>query len=144
VHEHRAQVAEQDAAGFGETVSLLHREVDADAEKRGEQRVRERPHDQAKRGGQQRLGQRFTVGDVENVFQPGETRADQARVDEAVGQRVELVATPAGHHEQQEQALSGLFCQRGAEHHGKRADRLRVADRVRVEHRFGVDLDDRG
>ena len=66
----------------------------------------------------------LTAADVENVLEPRETRRDQARVYQAVGQRVELVATPPGHHEHQKQALGRLFGQRCAEHDGHRADRF--------------------
>ena len=58
--------------------------------------------------------ERFAAGDVEDVLQPGEAGPDEARVDQAVGQRVELVAAPAGHHDQQEQALGRLLDRAGA------------------------------
>ena len=66
-------------------------------------------------------------GDVEDVLQPGEPPPDQPGVHQAVGQRIELVAAPAGHHEQEEQPLGRLFCHRRAEHDRDRADRLRRA-----------------
>ena len=105
-----------------EGVALLQREVHPDAEDRGEQRVRERPHDQPQRGGQQGIAERLAAGDVEDVLQPGEARRGEAGVHQAVGQRVELVAAAAGHHDQQEQALGGLFDQRRADGDGNRAD----------------------
>ena len=109
VHDHRPEVSEQDAAGLGDRVAVLEREVDADSEHRREERVCERAHDQPKGGGEQGVAQGFATGDVEDVLQPGETGADEARVHQAVGQRVELVASPAGHHEQQKRALGRLL-----------------------------------
>ena len=127
VHDHRADVAEQDVADLGERVAVLQREPHADAEHRGEQRMGERRHDQPHRRGQQRVADRLTAADVEDVLQPGEPGADQARVDQAVRQRVQLIAAPPGHHEQQEQPLGRLFGQRRAEHDGDRADRFGCA-----------------
>ena len=73
----------------------------------------------------------FATADVEDVLQPGETRTDEARVDQAVGQRVELVAAPAGHHEQQKQALGRLLDERRAD--GDARPRLPSPDLARCD-----------
>ena len=118
-------------------VSLLQCEIHPDGEHRGEKRVSERRHDQPHRSRQQRVSERLAASDVQDVLQPGETRADQARVHQAVRQRIELVASAAGHHEQQKQPLGRLFRQRCAESDGDGADRVRLAG---VDGGFGDDL----
>ena len=126
MHEHRTQVAERDPTGLGDAIALLQREVHTEAGHRREKRVRERAHDQPNRCGEQRIGHRLAVGDVEDVLQPGETHPDQAGVHQAVGQRVELVAAPTGQHKQQKQAFRGFLGQRRSQHDGNWADRLRI------------------
>ena len=109
VHEHGAGITEQDAARLGDEAPALQREVHADRRHRREQRVGEGTHDQPQPCGDERPTERFAAADVADVLQPREARRGDARVDEAVRQRVELVAAPAGHHDQQKGALGGLF-----------------------------------
>ena len=80
----------------------------------------ERAHHQAQRGGHQGPAQSLAAGDIEDVLDPGKPRRGDARVDQAVGQRVQLVAPPTGQHDQQEQPLGRFLDQRRTDREGPR------------------------
>ena len=136
VHDDGAEVAQQHAPQPGRQAALLQGEVHPDPGHRGEQRMGERPDHQPHARDGQRAGQRLGAGDVEDVLQPGESGRSETGVHQAVGQRVEFDAAPAGQHQQQEQALGRLLDHRGADGHRGETDLLLAGAEGLVDHVF--------